>query len=1056
MEDAEDRKKLYFLVQRLQKILNNKARAEESKNDASENKGSEPDQELSMDVKRALSAPKEIDEVVVAVVSKEKPRTGPVRDSTSSLGSEVSVNKSEDDLRALRRRSRPSIDPKGLRSSRESAAAAVTDEFDQVTSDAKAEDERKAVPTATRGGDKAARSLNRRASMGMSGSMDRLSFKDADGGPSGLPMPSNLVQRRSGSRLSLSSESLKALGQRERIGGGAKSGKERGRGGTDSASGSGLGSRASSRSSLSSGTEPPPPPPLSPAELVTGASFASIDAPAKEKRGAQEAKAVRAESPIQHVKAPLSPRNSTEKHKEKDKEKWPTSAEQREVGNSVPPPLPPSAPLAAQVQEDEEDVQEYRVSANYTAESVHDLEVEDMAIRVVVRKRPLNRNERNRGDRDVLEALPGGQVLMHEPRTRVDLTRVVETSHFVFDDSFESGDSNETIYARTVKPLVNFAFEGGKASCFAYGQTGSGKTFTLMGANPENPVDAKTNAGLYVLAARDLFRTLELPPYVGLCCHLSCFEIYGGKLFDLLNERHLVKCLEDSRGNVRIPALKEFEVGSVQGLLGYMAQAHDSRSTGATGANETSSRSHLVMQLLLKKKVEQKATAASGPSSKARRRSTFKEMSAIEEELGPDGHGKITFIDLAGSERGADTNENSKKTRLEGADINTSLLALKEVIRALANRALEKKGLGVGPKQVHTPFRGSKLTQVLKDSFVGDLTRTCMIACVSPAHSNCEHTLNTLRYADRVKEHQTNPDTVAEHAHFEEGEDSAGGENSISTHNAQVQRRPSKGDAHSPPRHHKRGSSIEASRPTTSSGTSTSTASAVRASPARISKRPSTSAGIPPHAGAAAPTEAAPVRHSSGGSVPRNVLAPSLSSKTAGSPQRNGSVGARAVTTATATTTAAGIGASSSDLAVDVPQLVSTPAVLTAQSRAPGVAAKTRPGTSIEGRVSETGAAEETETWRDIEEEEDAEDASAETLSRTVSLLSAHKKSIADTVEDMKGEMQLVQSMEDSEDRNVSRYVEELAAMLRRKEATVKALREQVAAFKSYRRANKQ
>ena len=67
---------------------------------------------------------------------------------------------------------------------------------------------------------------------------------------------------------------------------------------------------------------------------------------------------------------------------------------------------------------------------------------------------------------------------MHEPRTRVDLTRVVETSHFVFDDSFESGDSNETIYARTVKPLVNFAFEGGKASCFAYGQTGSGKTFT--------------------------------------------------------------------------------------------------------------------------------------------------------------------------------------------------------------------------------------------------------------------------------------------------------------------------------------------------------------------------------------------------------------------------------------------------------------------------------------------------------------------------------------------------------------------------------------------------
>ena len=67
------------------------------------------------------------------------------------------------------------------------------------------------------------------------------------------------------------------------------------------------------------------------------------------------------------------------------------------------------------------------------------------------------------------------------------------------------------------------------------------------------------------------------------------------------------------------------------------------------------------------------------------------------------------------------------------------MLALKECIRALD---LDKK---------HTPFRGSKLTQVLKDSFVGN-SKTTMIANVSPANSSCEHTLNTLRYADRVKE----------------------------------------------------------------------------------------------------------------------------------------------------------------------------------------------------------------------------------------------------------------------------------------------------------------
>jgi hypothetical protein len=88
----------------------------------------------------------------------------------------------------------------------------------------------------------------------------------------------------------------------------------------------------------------------------------------------------------------------------------------------------------------------------------------------------------------------------------------------------------------------------------------------------------------------------------------------------------------------------------------------------------------------------------------------------------------------------AETMSDDASTRLEGAEINRSLLALKECIRALDSHA------------AHTPFRGNRLTQVLRDGLVGSRSsRAVMVATLSPCARALDHTVNTLRYADRLK-----------------------------------------------------------------------------------------------------------------------------------------------------------------------------------------------------------------------------------------------------------------------------------------------------------------
>ena len=325
----------------------------------------------------------------------------------------------------------------------------------------------------------------------------------------------------------------------------------------------------------------------------------------------------------------------------------------------------------------------------------------DSKIFVVVRKRPIFQKEINNGEIDCISVI-NPRVYIHECKIQIDgITKYLEDHEFYFDATFGEDSKNYEIYNITLYPMINLVLNQGIVTCFAYGQTGSGKTFTMNALEKE--------------AIDDLFSESEKMdnPFD---FYVSFFEIYRGSLYDLLNNKNKVEILDDKNGKVHIYGLINQIADSPEMMHHIIDSANAIRTTHNTVTNETSSRSHAICNIVIK-------------------------LKGSEEE-----YGKLSLVDLAGSERAQETQSNDKERRAEGAEINKSLLALKECIRALD----EKKS---NPDQ-HVPFRASKLTHVLRDSFVSksDKSRIIMISCVMPSYKCCNHSLNTLRYSDRLKE----------------------------------------------------------------------------------------------------------------------------------------------------------------------------------------------------------------------------------------------------------------------------------------------------------------
>ncbi|KFW62657.1 Kinesin-like KIF18A, partial [Pygoscelis adeliae] len=343
-------------------------------------------------------------------------------------------------------------------------------------------------------------------------------------------------------------------------------------------------------------------------------------------------------------------------------------------------------------------------------------------VKVVVRVRPESQKEKDGNFSKVVHVVDQ-HILVFDPKeeevsffhgkrlTHRDINkRKKKDLKFVFDAVFAESSSQSEVFEHTTKSVIDGFLNGYNCTVLAYGATGAGKTHTMLGS-PEDP-------GVMYLTMMALYNCMDQIKEDKICnVAVSYLEVYNEQIRDLLVNSGPLAVREDTQKGVVVQGLTLHQPKSAEEILQMLDYGNKNRTQHPTDVNASSSRSHAVFQIYLR---QQDKTASINQNVRI---------------------AKMSLIDLAGSERASATNAKGARFR-EGTNINRSLLALGNVINALANPKSKKQ---------HIPYRNSKLTRLLKDSLGGNC-RTIMIAAVSPSSMFYDDTYNTLKYANRAKD----------------------------------------------------------------------------------------------------------------------------------------------------------------------------------------------------------------------------------------------------------------------------------------------------------------
>lgn len=283
------------------------------------------------------------------------------------------------------------------------------------------------------------------------------------------------------------------------------------------------------------------------------------------------------------------------------------------------------------------------------------------------------------------------------------------------------------VYRNVGEKVINHVTQGYNCCICAYGQTGTGKTHTLHG-----DWSSAEKRGLLPRTAAALLARVQTLREGGAEVRLqaSCIEIYNSRLSDLLapaEPNHAPATKKQGRLEIHthpaigvyVDNLSELEVHSLKDVGRLVSIAEKLRRTATTSMNQRSSRSHTLFSF----KIEVRGNAPAGEESR---------MATVQ------------FADLAGREN-EQTSECTGERFRELTFINRSLFQLANCVHALTDGGRE-----------HVPFRNSKLTMLLSESFQRN-SRTFLLATLTPSASGYEENLLTCRFLESTGRIQTQP-----------------------------------------------------------------------------------------------------------------------------------------------------------------------------------------------------------------------------------------------------------------------------------------------------------